>query len=53
MRLARFGVTASMQPVHADPAIWANWAAMLGDERADRGFAWTEFSTDAGARLAF
>ncbi len=52
VRLARLGVTASMQPVHADPAVWANWAAMLGDERADRGFAWTEF-TDAGARLAF
>ena len=42
-RMAALGVTASMQPVHADPAIWANWAAMLGDERADRGFAWTEF----------
>ncbi|KRE22338.1 amidohydrolase [Agromyces sp. Soil535] len=52
VRLARLGVTASMQPVHADPAIWSNWAAMLGDERADRGFPWTEF-TDAGALLAF
>ncbi|GAA2037786.1 amidohydrolase [Agromyces tropicus] len=51
-RLARLGVVASMQPVHADPAIWANWAAMLGDERADRGFPWTEV-TDAGAVLAF
>ncbi|WP_159604770.1 amidohydrolase [Agromyces humi] len=51
-RVAALGVTASMQPVHADPAIWANWAAMLGDERADRGFAWTEFR-DAGALLAF
>jgi len=51
-RMAALGVTASMQPVHADPAIWANWAAMLGDERADRGFAWTEF-TEAGALLAF
>ena len=51
-RMARLGVTASMQPVHADPAIWANWAAMLGDERADRGFAWTEYR-DAGALLAF
>jgi predicted amidohydrolase YtcJ len=51
-RMAELGVTASMQPVHADPAIWANWAAMLGDERADRGFAWTEFR-DAGALLAF
>ena len=51
-RMAALGVTASMQPVHADPAIWANWAAMLGDERADRGFAWTEFR-EAGALLAF
>lgn len=51
-RLARLGVVASMQPVHADPAIWANWAAMLGDERADRGFPWTEI-TDAGGVLAF
>ncbi|MDR6905325.1 putative amidohydrolase YtcJ [Agromyces sp. 3263] len=51
-RMAALGVTASMQPVHADPAIWSNWAAMLGDERADRGFAWTEFR-DAGALLAF
>ncbi|MFE5672906.1 amidohydrolase [Agromyces sp. NPDC056523] len=51
-RLAKLGVVASMQPVHADPAIWANWAAMLGDERADRGFPWTEI-TDAGGVLAF
>lgn len=51
-RMARLGVTASMQPVHADPAIWANWAAMLGDERVERGFAWPEYR-DAGALLAF
>lgn len=51
-RLARLGVTASMQPVHADPAIFANWAAQLGDERADRGFAWAEYE-EAGAALAF
>lgn len=51
-RMSRLGVTASMQPVHADPAIWDNWAAMLGDDRADRGFAWPEY-VDAGARLAF
>ncbi|MPY97593.1 MAG: amidohydrolase family protein [Actinophytocola sp.] len=31
-RLAELGVTASMQPVHADPAIRENWAAMLGDD---------------------
>lgn len=51
-RMARLGVTASMQPVHADPAIFDNWAAMLGDERVDRGFAWSEYVA-AGALLAF
>ncbi|WP_219417720.1 amidohydrolase [Pseudonocardia nigra] len=51
-RLAELGVTASMQPVHADPAIRDNWAAMLGDARAERAFAWPEM-TAAGARLAF
>lgn len=51
-RLVQLGVIASMQPVHADPAIRDNWAAMLGDERAERGFAWPEFS-GAGAKLAF
>jgi predicted amidohydrolase YtcJ len=51
-RLARLGVTASMQPVHADPAIQDNWRAMLGDSRVDRGYPWPEF-TDAGAPLAF
>ncbi|WP_221585963.1 amidohydrolase [Microbacterium sp. G2-8] len=51
-RMARLGVTASMQPVHADPAIFANWAAQLGDDRVDRGFAWREYE-DAGAALAF
>ena len=51
-RMARLGVTASMQPVHADPAIFANWAAQLGDDRADRGFAWPEYE-EAGALLAF
>ncbi|WP_109208581.1 MULTISPECIES: amidohydrolase [Microbacterium] len=51
-RMARLGVTASMQPVHADPAIFDNWAAMLGDERVDRAFAWCEY-VDAGALLAF
>ncbi|MDW4574120.1 amidohydrolase [Microbacterium sp. M3] len=51
-RMARLGVTASMQPVHADPAIFENWAAMLGDERVDRAFAWPEYVA-AGALLAF
>lgn len=51
-RMAALGVTASMQPVHSDPAIFANWAAQLGDERVDRAFAWPEYE-DAGALLAF
>jgi len=51
-RLAVLGVTASMQPVHADPAVQDNWRAMLGDHRADRGYPWPEFS-HTGARLAF
>lgn len=51
-RLARLGVIASMQPVHADPAIQDNWRARLGDERVERGHPWTEF-TNAGATLVF
>jgi predicted amidohydrolase YtcJ len=51
-RLAALGITASMQPVHADPAIQQNWRAMLGDERVERGFPWPEMTT-AGAVLAF
>ncbi len=37
-RFAELGVTASMQPVHADPAIQDNWRAMLGPERSPAGF---------------
>ena len=51
-RMARLGVTASMQPVHSDPAIFANWAAMLGDELVERAFPWPEYE-DAGTLLAF
>jgi predicted amidohydrolase YtcJ len=51
-RLAGLGVTASMQPVHCDPAIISNWLAMLGDSRGERGFAWPEMRS-AGAMLAF
>ncbi|KPN19406.1 amidohydrolase [Arthrobacter sp. Edens01] len=50
-RLADLGVVASVQPVHADPAIQANWQAVLGDSRVDRAYPWTEF-TAAGATLA-
>lgn len=51
-RLAGLGVVASMQPVHADPAIIDNWVAMLGDDRAKRGMPWPEI-TAAGGVLAF
>lgn len=51
LRLAALGVVASMQPVHADPAIQDNWRSMLGDHRCERAFPWTEF-TEAGATLA-
>ena len=51
-RLAPLGITASMQPVHCDPAIMANWVAMLGHERAHRGFAWPEYLAH-GTTLAF
>ncbi|GAT71871.1 amidohydrolase [Microbacterium sp. HM58-2] len=52
-RLAAIGITASMQPVHADPSIQDNWRAMLGhDDRVERGFPWPEM-TDAGAPLVF
>ncbi|MFJ5957718.1 amidohydrolase [Paenarthrobacter sp. NPDC092416] len=51
-RLASLGITASMQPVHADPAISENWRAKLDDDRVDRGFAWP-WITEAGAHLAF
>lgn len=51
-RLAALGITASMQPVHSDPAIQDNWRAQLGDERIERGFPWPEM-TEQGATLAF
>lgn len=51
-RMARLGITASVQPVHSDPAIQPNWRAQLGDDRVERGYPWPSF-TAAGARLAF
>ena len=50
--MAELGVIASMQPVHTDAAVRANWDAMLGDDRVNRGFAWPEYE-EAGALLAF
>ena len=51
-RLAPLGITASMQPVHVDPAFLANWIDVIGDERAQRGFAWPEYLAH-GTTLAF
>lgn len=49
-RFAALGVTASMQPVHCDPAIQENWRQMLGPERAARGYPGREL-VEAGAQL--
>ena len=43
-RFGPLGITASMQPVHADPAIREHWAAMLGDDRAGRGYRWADLA---------
>lgn len=50
-RMAALGVTASMQPVHCDPAVLDNWKAQLGDERGESGFPWHKFRR-AGVTLA-
>lgn len=50
-RLGALGITASIQPVHADPAILRAWPKLLGPERLKRAFAYKDFS-DHGAVLA-
>ncbi|RYP62613.1 hypothetical protein DL771_009656 [Monosporascus sp. 5C6A] len=50
-RLGRLGITASVQPVHADPSILRAWPALLGPRRCARAFAYREFA-DGGAVLA-
>ncbi|MBC9955106.1 amidohydrolase [Leucobacter sp. cx-42] len=50
-RMAALGITASMQPVHCDPAIMDNWIEMLGDERGEQGFPWHIFR-EHGVTLA-
>jgi predicted amidohydrolase YtcJ len=49
-RFAELNVTASMQPVHADPAIQDNWRAMLGPKRSPAGFPAAALAA-SGARL--
>ncbi|KAI1502164.1 amidohydrolase [Biscogniauxia marginata] len=49
-RLGELGITASIQPVHADPWILRAWPGLLG-HRCERAFPYREFS-DGGAPLA-
>src|SRR5690606_26362773 len=49
-RLGKLGITASVQPVHADPAILTEWTRIIG-KRRERAFAYTDFA-DGGAVLA-
>jgi hypothetical protein len=51
-RMGKLGITASMQPVHLDPAFLDNWRALLGPERASQGWAWPLYQA-AGSTLAF
>lgn len=50
-RLGKLGITASIQPVHADPAILRAWPALLGKKRCGRAFAYKDFA-HSGAVLA-
>ncbi|KAL7622645.1 hypothetical protein AAE478_008158 [Parahypoxylon ruwenzoriense] len=50
-RLGKLGIIASIQPVHADPAILRAWPSLLGPSRCERAFAYKEF-LDGGAILA-
>lgn len=50
-RLGRLGITASIQPVHADPAILRAWPRLLSEHRCGRAFAYKDFQ-DGGATLA-
>ncbi|KAI1177043.1 amidohydrolase family protein [Nemania sp. FL0916] len=50
-RLGKLGITASIQPVHADPAILRAWPTLLGPTRCERAFAYTDFAS-GGAVLA-
>ncbi|RDL31356.1 Uncharacterized protein BP5553_09565 [Venustampulla echinocandica] len=50
-RLGQLGITASIQPVHADPAILRAWPNLIGKHRCSRAFAYREFLA-GGATLA-
>ncbi|KAL2813441.1 amidohydrolase 3 [Aspergillus granulosus] len=50
-RLGQLGITASVQPVHSDPALFKAWPGLIGHDRCKRAFAYKEF-LDGGAPLA-
>lgn len=50
-RLGELGITASVQPVHSDPALFKAWPSLVGPHRCKRAFAYKEFM-DGGAPLA-
>lgn len=50
-RLGELEITASVQPVHSDPAILRAWPHLLGPHRCGRAFAYSEF-LDHGANVA-
>ncbi|OLN81848.1 putative amidohydrolase YtcJ 2 [Colletotrichum chlorophyti] len=50
-RLGKLGITASVQPVHSDPAILRAWPKLIGEHRCGRAFAYSEFA-DGGAHVA-
>jgi predicted amidohydrolase YtcJ len=49
--LGELGITASIQAVHADPAILRAWPKLLGEHRCGRAFPYKDF-LDGGATLA-
>ncbi|KAF1809523.1 amidohydrolase family protein [Eremomyces bilateralis CBS 781.70] len=49
--LHKYGITASIQPVHSDPSICQAWPKLLGPHRLERAFAYREMQ-DKGATLA-
>lgn len=50
-RLGKLGITASVQPVHSDPAVLKAWPRLLGESRCKRAFAYREMA-DSGATMA-
>lgn len=50
-RLGELGITASVQPVHSDPALFKAWPSLVGPDRCERAFAYKDF-LDGGAPLA-